>query len=136
LKLVLDAKVIVKALIKTPSEGLSSVPKHGQLIDCGSMNQREKLDAIRTANIAKITVIGRKTGRSIALPVQFVHEENKILLLPFIGKKTSWYANLTKNPAITIDIGGNETEGKSKAIDRWCDVGKRRREIQGQVRRE
>ena len=78
------------------------------------MNQREKLDAIRTANIAKITVIGRRTGRSITLPVQFVHEDNKILLLPFMGKKTGWYANLTKNPAITIDIRGTQLKGNAE----------------------
>jgi len=72
------------------------------------------LDALRTANIAKITVIGRRTGRSITLPVQFVHEENKILLLPFMGRKTSWYANLTKHPAITIEIRGTKLKGNAE----------------------
>jgi deazaflavin-dependent oxidoreductase (nitroreductase family) len=78
------------------------------------VNQREELDLVRTANIANITVIGRRTGRSITLPVQFVHEENKILLLPFMGKKTGWYANLTKNPAIAIEIKGTKLKGNAE----------------------
>jgi deazaflavin-dependent oxidoreductase (nitroreductase family) len=78
------------------------------------VDQREKLDEIRTPNIPKITVIGRSTGRSITLPVQFVHEENKILLLSFMGKKTSWYANLVKDPTITIDVGGTKLKGKAE----------------------
>jgi deazaflavin-dependent oxidoreductase (nitroreductase family) len=72
------------------------------------------LDVIRTAKIASITVIGRRTGRSITLPVQFVHQDNKILLLPFMGKKTGWYANLTKNPAITIEIRGTRLKGNAE----------------------
>ena len=72
------------------------------------------MNPVRTANIAKITVVGRRTGRSITLPVQFVHEGNKILLLPFMGKKTSWYANLTKHPAITIDIRGTQLKGNAE----------------------
>jgi deazaflavin-dependent oxidoreductase (nitroreductase family) len=69
---------------------------------------------LRTANIARITVVGRRTGRSITLPVQFVHEGNKILLLPFMGKKTGWYANLTENPAITIEIRGTKLKGNAE----------------------
>ena len=43
-----------------------------------------------------------------------MHEENKILLLPFMGKKTSWYANLTKHPGITIDIRGTRLKGNAE----------------------
>ena len=73
-----------------------------------------KLDSLRNASIAKITVIGRKTGKSISLPVQFVFDEETILLIPFMGRKTSWYSNLTKNPEITIDIGGTKLKGNAE----------------------
>ena len=59
-------------------------------------------------------MIGRRTGRSITLPVQFVYEENKILLLPFMGKKTGWYANLAKHPEITIEIRGTKLKGNAE----------------------
>jgi deazaflavin-dependent oxidoreductase (nitroreductase family) len=62
----------------------------------------------------KITVIGRKTGRSITVPVQFVHEKGKIFLLPFMGKSTNWYSNLAKNPGITITIKNTKLQGKAK----------------------
>ena len=31
-----------------------------------------------------------------------------------MGKKTSWYANLTKHPAITIDIRGTKLKGNAE----------------------
>src|SRR2546427_6368456 len=51
------------------------------------------------------TVIGRRTGRSIKIPVWFVFEENTLCLLPVYGSRTQWYRNLQKNRAITIQAG-------------------------------
>jgi len=73
-----------------------------------------KVDALRKASIARITVVGQRTGKRISLPVQFVYDEEAIFLLPFMGKKTRWYSNLTKNPEITIDIGGTKLKGKAE----------------------
>ena len=65
-------------------------------------------------DIVKITVTGRKTGKSITVPVQFVHEKDKILLLPFKGKNTNWYSNLAKNPGITIAVKKTKVQGTAK----------------------
>ena len=51
----------------------------------------------------KITVTGRKSGRSISNPVWFVWEDHKLYLLPVSGSKTQWYKNVLKNPNIRID---------------------------------
>ena len=67
-----------------------------------------------SADMLKITVVGRKTGKSITVPVQFVHEKDKILLLPFMGKNTNWYSNLAKNPRITITINKAKLQGNAK----------------------
>ena len=57
-----------------------------------------------------ITVIGRKSGRSISIPVWFALEDDKLYLLPVQGSDTQWYKNVIKNPRIRIDARGAEAE--------------------------
>jgi len=62
----------------------------------------------------EIEVVGRKSGRSVSIPVWFVAEDNKIELLPVQGSDTQWYKNVLENPAIHIKAGG--AEGKFDAV--------------------
>jgi deazaflavin-dependent oxidoreductase (nitroreductase family) len=57
-----------------------------------------------------ISVTGRKSGRSISIPVWFVLENQKLYLLPVYGSDTQWYKNVLKNPSIRIDARGAEAE--------------------------
>ncbi|HEV7553013.1 MAG TPA: nitroreductase/quinone reductase family protein [Candidatus Angelobacter sp.] len=57
-----------------------------------------------------ITTIGRKSGRSISLPVWFAWEDSRLYLLPVKGSDTQWYKNALKNPAIRVDAGGIQSE--------------------------
>ena len=61
----------------------------------------------------KITVTGRKSGRSISIPVWFVFADDKLYLLPVKGSDTQWYKNALKNPAMRIDARGAEAEIKA-----------------------
>ena len=45
-----------------------------------------------------ITVVGRRSGRTITLPVWFVSTDDGLLLLPVYGSQTQWYRNLRKTP--------------------------------------
>jgi deazaflavin-dependent oxidoreductase (nitroreductase family) len=58
----------------------------------------------------KISVIGRKSGRTISNPVWFVLDDEKLYLLPVQGSDTQWYKNVLKNPKIHIDARGTEAE--------------------------
>jgi hypothetical protein len=58
----------------------------------------------------KISVIGRKSGRRISIPVWFVLEDEKLHLLPVAGSDTQWYKNVRKNSSIEIDAGGAKAE--------------------------
>ena len=51
----------------------------------------------------KISVIGRKSGKTISIPVWFVLEGQKLYLLPVQGSETHWYRNVLTNPSIRID---------------------------------
>jgi deazaflavin-dependent oxidoreductase (nitroreductase family) len=67
-------------------------------------------DRLSKSNEITITVTGRKSGRSISIPVWFVAEGDKLYLLPVQGSDTQWYQNVLKNPKIRIDAGGEEVE--------------------------
>jgi deazaflavin-dependent oxidoreductase (nitroreductase family) len=64
----------------------------------------------------KISVIGRKSGRTISIPVWFVLEGEKLYLLPVQGSDTQWYQNVLKNPSIRIDARGAEAELQAAPI--------------------
>jgi deazaflavin-dependent oxidoreductase (nitroreductase family) len=56
----------------------------------------------------KITVVGRKSGKTISIPVWFVLEREKLYLLPVQGSDTQWYKNVLQKPSIRIDARSAE----------------------------
>lgn len=64
----------------------------------------------------KISVIGRKSGRTIAIPVWFVLDDENLYLLPVQGSDTQWYKNVLNNPLIRIDARGADGEFKAVPI--------------------
>ncbi len=70
---------------------------------------RDRLARSREINIS---VIGRKSGRTISNPVWFVLDEDKLYLLPVQGSDTQWYKNVLTNPSIRIGAGSAEAELK------------------------
>ena len=65
----------------------------------------------------KLSVTGRKTGKTISNPVWFVLEGEKLYLLPVQGSDTQWYRNVLKNPQVRIDARGEEAEFRAVAIN-------------------
>jgi len=54
------------------------------------------LKDLSTENEIDLTVKGRKSGQDISRPVWFVHEDEKLYLLPVQGSDTNWYRNVLK----------------------------------------
>ena len=79
---------------------MSSKPKQNDAL-------RDRLSRNREI---KITVTGRKSGRTISIPVWFVFDDEKLYLLPVHGSDTQWYKNVLKNPSIRIETRGREAE--------------------------
>jgi hypothetical protein len=66
-------------------------------------NLKERLSRYRQI---KISIIGRKSGQTISIPVWFVLEGEKLYFLPVQASDTQWYNNVLKNPSIRIDARG------------------------------
>jgi deazaflavin-dependent oxidoreductase (nitroreductase family) len=73
-------------------------------------------DALKKRRQISITVIGRRTGKKITIPVWFVHDQNALWLLPVYGSKTQWYRNLQKNRAITIQAGSEKRDLRARLL--------------------
>ena len=74
---------------------------------------RERLSRYRQI---KISVVGRKSGRTISVPVWFVVEGETLYLLPVKGSDTQWYTNVLHNPWIRIEARGMEAEFRAAPI--------------------
>jgi deazaflavin-dependent oxidoreductase (nitroreductase family) len=64
----------------------------------------------------KISVIGRKSGQKISIPVWFVLEGEKLYLLPVQGSDTQWHKNVLKNPSIRIEARSVEAEFRAMPL--------------------
>jgi hypothetical protein len=64
----------------------------------------------------KISVIGRKSGPTISIPVWFALESGKLYLLPVQGSDTQWYRNVLKNPSIRIAARGVGAEFRATPV--------------------
>jgi deazaflavin-dependent oxidoreductase (nitroreductase family) len=73
-------------------------------------------DRLSQSSEIKISVTGRKSGRTISIPIWFVFDDDKLYLLPVQGSDTQWYKNVLKNPSIRIGAGSVEAESKAVPI--------------------
>jgi len=80
------------------------------------MKKNELKDRLSRFRQIKISVMGRKSGKTISIPVWFVLEGERLYLLPVQGSDTQWYRNVLQNPAIRIDARGEEGEFRAIPI--------------------
>jgi deazaflavin-dependent oxidoreductase (nitroreductase family) len=73
-------------------------------------------DRLSRSREIKISVTGRKSGRTISIPVWFVSDGDKLYLLPVKGSDTQWYKNVLKNAKIGVDAHGVHAELKAVPI--------------------
>ena len=64
----------------------------------------------------KISVIGRRSGRTISIPVWFALEGEKLYLLPVQGSDTRWCQHVLHNPWIQIGARGEEAEFRTVPV--------------------
>ncbi len=79
-------------------------------------------DRLSQSREINISVTGRKSGRTISIPVWFALEGEKLYLLPVQGSDTQWYKNVLKNPTIQIHAGSAKAELKAVPITEAAQV--------------
>jgi len=77
----------------------------------GNDSLKDRLSRYREITIS---VTGRKSGRTISIPIWFVFEDGTLYLLPVYGSDTQWYKNVLKNSS--MQIKARDTAGDFKAV--------------------
>jgi hypothetical protein len=80
------------------------------------MKESELKDRLARYRQIKISVIGRKSGKTISILVWFVLDGGKLYLLPVQGSDTQWYKNVLQNTSIGIDARGAKAEFRAVPI--------------------
>ena len=81
------------------------------------MTAEDRIDRLlKNRRQISISVIGRRTGRTITLPVWFVSADDALWLLPVYGSRTQWYRNLLVNPTITIKLGSERRTLRARTL--------------------
>jgi deazaflavin-dependent oxidoreductase (nitroreductase family) len=84
--------------------------------------QNDLKDRLARSREIHISVIGRKSGRTISIPVWFAFEDDKLYLVPVQGSDTQWYKNVLKSPAMRIDARGAEAEVEAVPVTKPAEV--------------
>jgi hypothetical protein len=79
----------------------------------GNNTLKERLSRHREIDI---TVVGRKSGRSISIPVWFVLEGSTLYLLPVQGSDTQWFKNVQQKSPLRVAAGDAHAELKPVVI--------------------
>jgi deazaflavin-dependent oxidoreductase (nitroreductase family) len=73
-------------------------------------------DQLFRSSEINIRVTGRKSGRTISIPIWFVFDGDKLYLLPVQGSDTQWYKNVRNHPSMQIDAGGVQAEVRAVPV--------------------
>lgn len=88
-----------KFIIKWMSRGQTALYKASKGKIAGSF--------LEGAPVALVTTIGRKSGEPRTVPLLYLREGNRVVLVASQGgsdKHPLWYLNLTANPSVTVQI--------------------------------
>ena len=80
------------------------------------MKSSDLKDRLSRYREIKLSVTGRKSGKTISVPVWFVLDGEKLYLLPVQGSDTQWYKNVLQNPSLRIEARGAEAEFQAVPI--------------------
>jgi hypothetical protein len=88
-------------------------PSKGGRTAMATADFKKILDSTRELDI---TVTGRTSGRKLSTPVWFVHEADRLYLLPVKGSETHWYKNVVKTPSMDLAASGKTVTVKPRRI--------------------
>ena len=81
------------------------------------MTAEDRIDRLlKNRRQISISVIGRRSGRTITKPVWFVLSGDALWLLPVYGARTQWYRNLLVDATITIKAGSERRTLRARAL--------------------
>lgn len=72
--------------------------------------------ALESANELQFAFTGRKSGKKFSIPIWFVLEGDRLLLLPVLGTRSKWYKGVLKNPAVELEVSGKKVDARASSL--------------------
>lgn len=86
---------LVRALLRSPAHGLLS------------------------GRVLLISYTGRRSGRSFALPVQYVREGDEVVVTVGWPERKTWWRNFSDAPRpVVLRLAGRDVQGTARAVER------------------
>jgi len=76
---------------------------------------RSPLHGLLSRSMMLITYTGRKSGKPITLPTNYVREGNAVFVVS--RRERTWWRNLRGGARVTIRLQGRDYSGEGKAIE-------------------
>ncbi|HEX9012424.1 MAG TPA: nitroreductase/quinone reductase family protein, partial [Anaerolineaceae bacterium] len=75
---------------------------------------RSPLHGVMSASTLVITVTGRKTGRKISTPVNYIQEGQTLWILS--SRERTWWRNIRGGTKVSLRLRGREVAGTAEAL--------------------
>jgi deazaflavin-dependent oxidoreductase (nitroreductase family) len=82
---------------------------------------RSPLHGLVSKSILLIGVKGRKSGKTISVPVNYIRDGNTLWVTSQRPRK--WWRNLTDGAAVNVRLAGRDLKGMGRAITDVAEVG-------------
>ncbi|MEW5720875.1 MAG: nitroreductase/quinone reductase family protein [Chloroflexota bacterium] len=76
---------------------------------------RSPIHALLSGSTMAITCTGRKSGKALTVPTNYVRDGDKLLVTSF--RRRTWWRNLRGGAPVTVRLQGRDYSGAGKAIE-------------------
>lgn len=81
---------------------------------------RSRLHGLLSGSVMLVTLLGRRTGRVLAFPVNYVRDGNALWTVSMPGRV--WWRNLREGAQVTLRIAGRDLLARGTALTEPQDV--------------
>jgi deazaflavin-dependent oxidoreductase (nitroreductase family) len=90
-----------------------------------------EIEGMHRDRLVLLTTIGAKTGQRRTTPMMFHRDGDRLLVIASNAgapKDPAWFANLVRQPRVTVEVGDDKYEALAKALtgaerdQRWADL--------------
>ena len=96
---------------------------------------RSPLRGLLDRSVLLLTVTGRRSGRTVTLPVQYAVADGVVWVLPGHPERKTWWRNLEQPAPVDLELRGRHVPGKGEALHGERDAGAVREGLSAYLRR-
>jgi deazaflavin-dependent oxidoreductase (nitroreductase family) len=81
---------------------------------------KSPLHGLVSKSVVLLTIVGKTSGKVFTIPVNYVQNDNELLLISLRSRK--WWRNLRAGCPVTIHLRGTVIQGQATVLEKQIDV--------------